>query len=318
VTTWQAYNTWGCCDLYDGDGGFASRSRAVSFDRPYAQSSGAGEFIKRELPVLAEAERLGLSLDYVTDIDLQTPGLLTGARAVVSMGHDEYWSPQMRAAVEAARDAGTNLAFFGANAVFRRIRFEASPLGADRIVIDYKVAREDPLYGVDNAEVTADWPAPPDANPESTLLGAMYNCFVHGPRAAGVVVDASSWLLAGIPGVRDGLALPGLIGPEVDSVQLGYPTPRPIEVVLHSPFQCPGGRASHADTTYYTAASGAAVFDAGSIDWACAVATGCSATPLTGRVVRAVTDRLLVAFAAGPAGRAHPALDNLRSLGLGG
>ena len=38
VTTWQAYNTWGGADLYNGsDGSFDTRSRAVSFDRPYTE-----------------------------------------------------------------------------------------------------------------------------------------------------------------------------------------------------------------------------------------------------------------------------------------
>jgi hypothetical protein len=37
VTTWQAYNRWGGRSLYVGpDGSLATRSRVVSFDRPYA------------------------------------------------------------------------------------------------------------------------------------------------------------------------------------------------------------------------------------------------------------------------------------------
>lgn len=107
-----------------------------------------------------------MPLDYVTDLDLHTdPQLLDGARAVISMGHDEYWSPRMRAAVTAARDAGTNLAFPGANAVYRRIRYAATPLGPDRLEINYNVAAEDPLDGNNAPDVTANWPAPPNADP---------------------------------------------------------------------------------------------------------------------------------------------------------
>ena len=315
VTTWQAYNTWGCCDLYQGaDGSFATRSRAVSFDRPYDKENGAGEFIERTLPILARAERLGLKLDYVTDVDLHAdPSLLTGARAVVSMGHDEYWSAPMRAALTAARDAGANVAFFGANAVYRRIRFESSPLGPDRVEVDYKLASEDPLSATHPDLTTADWPRPPNADPESSLTGAMYDCFPI--RRAAVVVDPSNWLFAGT-GVTAGMRLPGLVGPETDRVQLGYPTPRPIEVLMHTPFFCPRGYPSYADTTYYTTPGGAGVFDSGTIDWVCDITGGCRATHLTTRVVRRVTDNLLVAFAAGPAGRVHPAQDNLKQLGI--
>lgn len=317
VTTWQAYNTWGCCDLYAGaDGNFATRSRAVTFDRPYLHEDGAGEFIERELGVVAEAERLGLSLDYVTDVDLELhPGLLSGARAVVSMGHDEYWSVRMRAVVTAARDAGTNLAFFGANDVFRRIRLSATRLGPARLETNYKVAAEDPLNGRNPAQVTADWPAPPHARPESSLLGASYGCYPARPRVAGVVVEPTSWVFDGT-GVRHGTRLPGLVGPELDSVQLRNPTPRPIEVLLHSPANCPGGSPAYQDTTYYVARSGAGVFDAGTIDWPCDVRGGCHASGATARVVRRVTDNILRVFAAGPAGPAHPARDNLRALGI--
>jgi hypothetical protein len=305
--TWQAYNLWGCCDLYAGaDGRFATRSRAVSFDRPYAHQNGAGEFITRELPVVAQAERLGLRLAYLTDVDIALrPHVLDGATAVIFMGHDEYWSPSMRSAVTAARDHGTNLAFLGANAVFRRIRLEPSPLGPGRVVVNYKIASEDPLNGVDNAAVTSDWPAPPDPQPEQSLVGAAYNCFTS-TRSAGVVVDPSNFLFAGT-GVTTGTNLPGVVGQEIDHAIAGALTPRPLEVLMHSPFPCPGGR-SYSDATYYSAPSGAGVFDSGTMSW---VVSMTSSNALTRRVMLKATDNLLLAFSRGPCGRAHPARDNL-------
>ena len=214
--------------------------------------------------------------------------------------------------------AGSNLAFLGANAIFRRIRLGRTHLGPDRSVVNYKVAEEDPLYGHDDAAVTANWPAAPDARPESSLLGAQYACLPDTAHEPGVVVDPVRWLFAGAH-VHVGDRLPGLVGTETDAVQLGYPTPRPMQVLLHSPTDCPNGTPSFADTTYYTAPSGADVFDAGTIAWSCAVASICSAVRgVTHRVVRAVTDNLLTAFAAGPAGLLHPARDNLVRLGISG
>jgi hypothetical protein len=320
VTTWQAYNTWGCCDLYHGaDGAFATRSRAVTFDRPYAANNGSGEFISRELGVVAEAERLALPLDYVTDVDLDVdPGLLRGARAVVSMGHDEYWSQKMRGRLTVARNAGTNLAFLGANAIFRRIRFASTRLGPDRLEVNYKVAGEDPLLGWENAAVTANWPSPPDARPESALLGDQYGCFPgRAPPAPAVIVDPTNWLFAGLH-VTDGEKLPSLIGPEIDAVQLAYPTPRPIEILLHSRVHCPLDTPRYADTSYYVARSGAGVFDAGTIDWVCALDVGCGShiSGPTHTVITQVTENLLKAFASGPAGRKHPAHDNLAALSI--
>jgi hypothetical protein len=133
VSTWQAYNTWGGYDLYKGsNGSYGTRSLVVSLDRPYDQS-GAYLFMVYERKLINLAERIGLPLAYLTSMDIARDGhLLHGAHALVSPGHDEYWTPEERWNVTAARNRGTNLAFLGANAMFRRIRLEPSTLGAHR------------------------------------------------------------------------------------------------------------------------------------------------------------------------------------------
>jgi|tagenome__1003787_1003787.scaffolds.fasta_scaffold20906245_2 hypothetical protein len=330
VTTWQAYSDWGGYSLYRGPhGSSADRARAVSFDRPYDDSTsgdrdGAGQFPHRELPAVALAERLGLALDYVTDVDLDAdPHLLDGARAVVTMGHDEYYSPLMRAALERARARGVNLAFLGANAVYRRIRFEPSALGARRIEVNYKVAAEDPLSrkrfrtsaraGTDT-QVTSNWSSPPRARNESALVGQAYDCFPA--RADEVVIDPGSWLFAG-SGVHTGTRLRSVVGPESDRVVLADPTPRPLEVLAQTRLRC-GPRTTRSDVTWYTTPSGAGVFSSGTIDWVCSI-NGVHCAGGGGRtstIVRRVTANLLRAVAAGPAGRRHPAVDNaVRVLG---
>ena len=122
VQTWQAYNMWGGYDLYKGpNGAYADRSLVVSLDRPYGDN-GANMFLTYERNVVKLAEFLtttrgGLDLAYVTSMDIDAdPRLLDGASALISLGHDEYWTPAERANVTAARDKGVNLAFFGANA----------------------------------------------------------------------------------------------------------------------------------------------------------------------------------------------------------
>jgi hypothetical protein len=323
VTTWQAYNTWGGRSLYVGpDGTLATRSVVVSFDRPYAAELGAGDLLGNELPLVRLVEWLGLDVTYWTDIDLHRhPGRLLAHRALVSLGHDEYWSTRMRRGAEAARAHGVNLAFLGANAVFRHIRLRPSATGPDRQEVNYKPwsVGEDPAWRTDPSEVTTDWRQPPLNDPESRLLGAQYEC--NPVHAAGVVVQPSAWLLTGT-GVRAGTRLPGLVGDEYDRVQPGAPRPPGVEVLLHSPLQCLGASVrgpSFADTTYYTAGSGAGVFDAGTGSWVCQLSQACAKThqsPATARVVRAVTVKLLRGFAAGPAGRRHPSRSNLAGLGI--
>lgn len=304
VTTWQAYNRWGCCDLYEGaDGSFTTRSRAVSFDRPYAQERGAGQFLRNELPAVIDAERWGLPLDYVTDLDLEAhPGLLNGAKAVVLLGHDEYWSPAMRTALSAAVARGTNLASLGANAIFRRIRLASSRLGPARVEINYKVASEDPLNGINDLAVTANWPAPPAADPESTLLGEQYACDIGLAKRPGILADVRSWPLS-VTGLAAGTRLPGLIGPETDSIQRGYPVPPGVIDVMHSPAACADGGPAYADATYYVSKSGAGVFNAGTIGWVCALGP-CQPPPPTTADIALITRIVLTRFAQGP--MSHP------------
>ena len=219
----------------------------------------------------------------------------------------------MRAAATDARDRGVNLAFLGANAVFRQIRLEASPLGSDRRVVDYKDAGEDPLNASAKGLVTVNWRDPPVNLPESSLIGQSFEC--NPARANAVVVDATSWLFDNT-GVHDGDTLTGVVGPWYDRVNLAYPTPPNLEVLMHSPVSCPTLGPSYSDMTYYTATSGAGVFSTGTTTWVCELTASCLQDPRSHPDVRIlqVTKNLLLAFGAGPAGQAHPSKANVAAL----
>lgn len=320
VATWQAYNRWGGYGSYDGpSGGYASRSLAVTFDRPYEYDDGAGLFLVYEAPLLALAERLGIPLAYTTTTDVaREKRLLEGASAVLSLGHDEYWSPEQRAHVTAARDAGTNIAILGANCCYRRIRLEASELGPDRTVVCYKSSyAQDPGFKRGHP-ATVDFRSPPAADPESTLLGVIYDGYpVDAPY---VVTNPGHWLFEGT-GAKAGDSFPHLVGVEYDKVDTGFTTPRPIEILAHSPVVCEG-RPSHQDTAYYTTPSGAAVFATGTMRWVEALdAKGDGSSRAnhgldarSGALTTRVTENLLRTFAVGPAGRTHPAQDNVKAV----
>ena len=318
--TWQAYNLWGGYSLYQGsNGAYGTRSYAVSFDRPYDQD-GAEKFLVYERAAVALAEKLRLPLAYTTGIDVhQDPKVLDGARAVFSLGHDEYWTPQQRQSVTQARDAGANLAFLGANTCFRRIRLDASPVGANRMVVCYKTAyEEDPLYRRDPTLVTTDYRAAPAAHPESSMTGVLYEGY---PTDAPFVVhSADHWLFEGT-GVRNGDSFAHLIGVEYDRVTPGQPTPRPLQILAHSPLVC-AGRASHSDAAYYTVPSGAGVFASGTMRWVEGMMAGTrddggdhGMNARTAAFVTRTTENLMRAFATGPAARVRPAVqDNVHEV----
>jgi hypothetical protein len=315
VTTWQAYNDWGGYSLYHGAGGsFSARSRVVSFDRPYLARRGSADFFWIESPLVYLAERMGLDVTYWTDIDLhERPELLMHHRALVSLGHDEYWSSEMRRGALAARTRGINLAFLGANDVYRHIRLVASPLGKHRREVNYKVASEDPLYGVDNEEVTSQWREGPESKPESVLLGGLYQC---NPVHADMVISAaSSWVFAGT-GLANGDRLPGAIDLEYDRVDGSLPTPASVQILAHSPLSC-RGRGDHADVTYYTTRRGGGVIDMASQGWIPLLT--CEPPQETTRCDRRairITANILRMFARGPVGIDHPSRPNLARFGI--
>jgi hypothetical protein len=316
VETWAAYNTWGGYSLYHGPGGAAdvnNRSLAVSLDRPF-DMDGAYYFLFHERKLIQLAEQMGLPLAYVTSMDIAAdPKLLTGAAALFSLGHDEYWSPPERTSVTAARDQGMNIAFLGANCCFRRTRLDATRRGPDRLIICYKTSYlQDPEYGKDNALVTSDWREPPNPDPESSLTGTLYES--NPTDADYVVASPDAWLFAGT-GVSKGTRFTGLVGIEYDRVNPDSAVERPIEILSHSPLTCRGVN-SYSDSAYYTHHGGAGVFNTGTMRWVASFG-GWHAFGLNGRTAaftRKVTANVLRAFAGGPAAAKYPAQDNLAAM----
>ncbi|MCJ7566384.1 MAG: hypothetical protein MUO58_02455 [Anaerolineales bacterium] len=91
------------------------------------------------------------------------------------MGHDEYWTQQMRNAVTEARDAGIHLGFFSANTLFKRIRLIPDPWTGepDRVIVSYKTYEGGPVDP--SGESTSTWRDPEGMNfPENELVGIQY------------------------------------------------------------------------------------------------------------------------------------------------
>jgi hypothetical protein len=66
------------------------------------------------------------------------------------------------------------------------------------------------------------------------------------------------------------------------------------------------------ESTYYTTASGAGVIDFGTQRWTCALRKRCAGLPVEDDgFARRVMTNVLRAFARGPVGRTHPAVDNV-------
>jgi hypothetical protein len=307
--TWQAYNTWGGYSLYQAPPG-DRRSWAVSFDRP-DEPPGAGQFLYNVLGTVVLAERLGLRLAYEADVNIATrPSLLSGARAYVSLGHDEYWTVPERRHVTTARDDGTNLLFLSSNTMYWRVRLAATRTGPHRLVVGYKsdAAAADPLRTSDPVATTARWRDPPHPHPESSLTGMLYECFpVDEPYR---VVSPGWWGFRGT-GVRAGTEFRDLVAQEADRVYPGPSTPHPLQILSYVSYHCGGVRTS-SESTYYTTPSGAGVVDFGTQRWACAVRPRCAQVPAAAGVfVRRVMRNVLRRFGEAPVGHRDPAHSNV-------
>ncbi len=153
TNTWNAYNDWGGPNLYTGE-------TQVSFARPFASGyverpdalthrnaspepiadpaverwtryvlehrvspwSGCAGWPSWEAMFVAWAERSGYHFDFAANDDLGAdPTVVDGHRLIISVGHDEYWSAEMRDTVETHAAGGGHVAFFSGNTAFWRV-----------------------------------------------------------------------------------------------------------------------------------------------------------------------------------------------------
>ena len=256
-------------DVHGNPIGYGDRARTVNFARPYS-NVGLPQRIDLDYAFLQWAERSGYDLSYSTSVDLQLGRVDPSRyRALIFSGHDEYWSRQMRDAVDAALARGTHLAYMGANNVYWHVRWEPDPNGTD--VPAMTCYKTDPDPSPDASGPTCMWrdvKAGGDQS-EQALLGVQYNGI---PRADVplVVAQADHWLWAGT-GVREGEQIPKIVGGEADGYYAGSPKPAAAQHALlsASPYHAEGNVSGPViqHTSLYETEHGALVFDAATFNW---------------------------------------------------
>ena len=298
VTTYQAYNFYGNKSLYSSLSfdycptvSEAPRAVAVSFDRPnslgvYFQNT----YFWSDYPMIYWLEAQGYSVGYITNIDTHhygTPGndneLLTH-QIFLSLGHDEYWSQEMRSAITEARDHGVHLGFFSSNISYWRIRLETNSLTdmSDRTEITYKTTEGGPADP--SGHPTTTWRDPHGVNdPENSLIGIQYvgDNDIHYFPVQVTAEQAKDRLyrntpLQSMPPHSYARVGKHLIGWEWDAMVNNGLTPASLQIVAESPtigsLLADAGRkynygATSANVTRYVTSSGAIVFAVGTNHW---------------------------------------------------
>lgn len=295
-TTWQAYNRWGGFGLYTTD-----RAFKVSYNRPFdtrlTTVNGRDFFFGSEYSMVRWVEANGYNVSYFTGVDSDRLGSeIREHKIFLSVGHDEYWSNQQRAHVEAARDSGVHLAFLSGNEVYWKTRWESSISAGStpyRTMVTYKEtlanAKIDPLPNV----WTGTWRDPrfsPPADggrPENALTGQIFtvNRGPGGETGTSFTVPAEFanlrfWRNTTVAALQAGqTATLGdqVLGYEWDEdldngfrpaglFRMSSTTQNVPQLLLDFGSTVGPGTATHS-LTLYRASSGALVFGAGTVQW---------------------------------------------------
>jgi hypothetical protein len=297
--TWQAYSRYGGNSLYTCDNpcppGNPTTYKAaykVSYNRPNnseQDSPLSSLFGGAEYSMIRFLEASGYNVSYVSGVDTHARGpLLLNHKLFISNGHDEYWSKGQRDNMEAARDAGVNLAFFSGNTGFWKTRFEPAMNGAsNRTLVSYKDThfqeQQDPVAWTGTWRDGRYAAAADGVTPENALIGTS---FLVNSGTSRITVPAAYrqlrlWRNTGtgfLPGQTMNLA-PDTLGYEWDvdadngfrppgTFKMSSTTVSGVEVFTDygSTTQF-NGTATH-NLTMYRAPSGARVFSSASVQWA--------------------------------------------------
>jgi hypothetical protein len=294
TNTWNAYNNWGGKSLYTGGKevsfrrpfarGMLCRPEVERDDRKarptrwdetpdvdgtvfqeyrmangYPPAIGSAGWFTFERRFVEWAERAGYAFDYAVSSDLDDdPSALDGYDAMISVGHDEYWSAPQRAAVEALVQRGGRLATFSGNTMFWQVRLEGDGV---MVCHKYTAHETDPVLADGDATtrttMTGMWADPVVGRPEAAILGGgsawgLYHRFGQATaRGVGgfIVYRDDHWLIDGtglrygdVLGARDGVVGYETLGCRIqlDEYQLpvragGDGTPDDLEIVALCP-----------------------------------------------------------------------------------
>jgi Domain of unknown function (DUF4082) len=294
-----AYNTTGGYSLYSFNSVGGQRAYKVSYDRPFSQATSQQSYefdtpLRWEYNMVRWLESQSYDVTYTDNMRVHTNAQsLLNHKVFLSVGHDEYWSKEMRDNVEAARNAGINLGFFSANTCYWRVRFENSTLAAgsvkpNRVMACYKQdwALDSVAQQQGASAATNKFRSFQNQRPENSLLGIMYGSDTSNLYGGfNYVVTNSSDPYYANTGLQNGDKLNLLVGYEWDFIVNNGSTPPGLVILSESTvtpanllptFDEPSGEQTlpsnqdftKAHSTRYTASSGAKVFASGTNQWA--------------------------------------------------
>ncbi len=314
--TWQAYNNFGGKSLYDFNSSGGIRASKISFQRPYEDPYGSGDFYNMEVDFILWLGKNNINPEYATNVDLdRNPNLLSNYELVCIFGHNEYWTYDERKQVQDYINYGGKVAIFSGNTCWWQARLENN----ESTLVCYKDSTTDPLFGTQDSLVTVNWYSSPVNNPENKFTGVSfrnggfvnYNGQLTTASGYGdyAVYNSQSWVFKGT-GLEDGDEFGGdaaIVGYETDGARFdwndGIPiptqdpqlkdgTPATFKVlgisptISDDPMNFPN---THATMGYYYKPNGAFVFNAATTYWD----HGVNSDSIVSRITLNVINKLL-------------------------
>ena len=256
-TTWNAYNRWPSqFSLYDNEETvwYWGAGVDVSYDRPYGKycqiidaplSTGSGEWFCWEFPIAYWMESLGYDVSYISNLDTHADGLaLMRGKAMLSVGHDEYYSLEMFHNLQAAIGAGLNVAFLSGNTCCGLLEMKPSSDGRSNRIIT-RVDRFGPPDETSDGLFHSMKTLPRTAPNEKMLIGA---------RSTGPIVGGADWIcrqpnhwLFENSGMAIGDSIPGLVGWEWHGDPANIPG---LEIIAQGTTASGAGSGTYTSTLY--------------------------------------------------------------------
>ena len=292
--TWNVYNTFGGRSGYLGAGATktemrADRSRVISLDRPIVGSGGFS--IHRDAISLVQfLEKQGINYDQFTDLDIDSwPSVTTRYNGIVLGGHPEYFTRRIFDSLLSARNSGINIAILGGNTGIWQVRMANSKIGANRRIVIYRKAVEDPVKEL--AQISIKYEDKRLNIPSTLLTGTTTDgVHVYGNLQS---VTIPRWLKLPAKSSINGISPDSEVGHTVATVA----SPPKVNIlfsgIMHYKDAPTAGQplrpVSVAQAVWFTTPSGAAVFNAGITTWSCDLIQTCAYTTVD-EASRAVMD----------------------------
>ena len=144
-----------------------------------------------ERPFAVWAEKNGYELDVITQDDLHTDcSCLVGYKTAIVVGHDEYWTAEMRDTVDAFVDSGGAVARFAGNFIWQ-VRIEGVAGDPYALQVCYKAPEADPLFQAHPKRTTTFWDTAIVNRPGAATFGVTgaQGCYARfglcSPRGSG-------------------------------------------------------------------------------------------------------------------------------------